>query len=48
MPEASDAELIEATESWRAYLKVVYEIYRRLKWEGRFPLGGLGDVGTKK
>lgn len=49
MPDASETELIEATENLRRYLGVVYRIYCRLKEEGKLlRSGGDGDVGTKK
>ena len=47
MPDASEVELIEATENFRRYLQVLLRICERLEREGRFPLSeGHRDVGT--
>jgi hypothetical protein len=37
MPDASDAELKEATINLRCYLAVVYRIFLRLEAEGKLP-----------
>lgn len=36
VPDATEAELIEATKNFRGYLGVVYRIFRRLEAEGHY------------
>ena len=50
MPDASDAELKEATINLRRYLSVVYRIFLRLEAEGKLPepRDNLGEDDTVK
>jgi|GEM_PF-4027287 len=43
LPDADEAELIEATANLRRFLDVVYDIYLRLEAEGRLPLKAKDD-----
>ena len=51
MPNASEQELIEATERLCRFVRLAYDIYREMMENGTLPeelrhLGGRGDVGT--